>query len=185
MQGCQLKQIKRSPALCSMHTWCAHRLITLCHTHTHTKMHKAAIHKFPRSLVDAGKSDQIVYHLQSSTASRPLQMCLEVKERKRVKAEGKSRQGMWEKRLVISLLAKRCENGDQWEQAELQQHSGLSARWEQGEEQRGGRPALCYREKERQAELIALLTFIVTYRFPTNTNTSFSNKQPQRKDPWK
>lgn len=40
-------------------------------------------------------------------------MSLEVKERKRVKAEGKSRQGMREKRLVISLLAKRCESADQ------------------------------------------------------------------------
>lgn len=126
----------------------AHHAMHHTHWNAHTEMHKAAIQNFPCSLVDAGKSDQIVYHLQSSTASRPLQMCLEVKERKRVKAEGKSRQGMWEKRLVISLLAKRCESGDQWEQAELQQHSGLSARWEQGEEQRGGRPALCYRKKE-------------------------------------
>lgn len=35
MQGCQLKQIKRSPTLCSTHTRCAHRLITLCHTRAH------------------------------------------------------------------------------------------------------------------------------------------------------
>lgn len=35
--------------------------------HTHTEMHKAAIHNFPPLLVDAGKSDQILYHLQSST----------------------------------------------------------------------------------------------------------------------
>lgn len=35
--------------------------------HTHTEMHKAAIHNFPPLLVDAGKSDRILYHLQSST----------------------------------------------------------------------------------------------------------------------
>lgn len=116
MQGCQLKQIKLSPALHSKHTWCAHTLITPRHTqtYTHTQMHKAAIHNFPPLLVNAGKSDQILYHLQSGTA-KPGQckLCLEVKERKRVKAEGKSRQGMREKRLVISLLTKRCESGDQ------------------------------------------------------------------------
>lgn len=31
-------------------------------------MHKAAIHNFPPLLVDAGKSDQSLYHLHSSTA---------------------------------------------------------------------------------------------------------------------
>lgn len=31
-------------------------------------MHKAAIHKFPHLLVNAGKSDRILSHLQSSTA---------------------------------------------------------------------------------------------------------------------
>lgn len=38
------------------------------HTHKDTEMHKAAIHIFPPLLVDAGKSDQILYHSQSSTA---------------------------------------------------------------------------------------------------------------------
>lgn len=40
-------------------------------------------------------------------------MCLEVKERKRVKARGKLRLGMREKSLVISFLAKPCESGGQ------------------------------------------------------------------------
>ena len=160
MQGCQLKQIILSSALCSKHTWCAHTLITPRHTQVHTlthaEMHKAAIHNFPPLLIDAEKKNQIkacITYIRVQQ-SRPLQMCLEVKERKRVKARGKSRQGMREKRLVISLLAKRCESGDQWELAELQQHSGLSARWEQGEEQREGWPA-CYwgmRDRERQTD---------------------------------
>lgn len=67
MQGCQLKQIKRSPALRSKHTWCTHTLITPRHA-AHTEMHKAAIHNFPPLLVATGKSDQTLYRLQSSTA---------------------------------------------------------------------------------------------------------------------
>lgn len=138
IQGCQLKQIKLSPALRSEHTHGAHtrrsrhatHKLTHKHTHKCTKQPFTTFHLFCSSQENLIKSRITYSRVQRG---RPLQMGLEVKDRKRVKAEGKSRQGMREKkRLVISLLAKRCERGDQWEPAELQQHSGLSARWEQG-----------------------------------------------------
>ncbi len=115
IQGCQLKQIKLSPALRSKHTWSTHTQITPCHTQTHT--HKCTMqpfttfHLFYSTRGNLIKS-RITYGREQQ--GRPLQMSLEVKDGKRVKAEGKSRQGMREKkRLVISLLVKRCERGDQ------------------------------------------------------------------------
>lgn len=77
-------------------------------THRCTKQPFTTLHLF-WSMQE--NHDRILSHLQSSTQqSRPLQMSLEVKEGKRVKAVGKSRQGTREERLVISLLAKRCES---------------------------------------------------------------------------
>lgn len=66
MQGCQLKQIKLSPALRSKHTWCTHThsLITPHHTHS-TKQPFTTFHLFWST---QGKSDQILYRLQWSTA---------------------------------------------------------------------------------------------------------------------
>ena len=67
MQGCQLKQIKLSPAPRSKHTWCAHTLITP-HKHKCTKQPFTTFHLFWWT---QEKSDQILYHLQSRAVKEP------------------------------------------------------------------------------------------------------------------
>lgn len=114
-------------------------------TNTHTPRHTTD-KQHVQSTLSVWKSNQTPYHLQLSTA-QPDVANLFKRESKR---ERERKQRELEGRVVISLSQKRCVCGDQWEWAELQQHSGPSARWMGGVEPRRGRPGWLTATRERE-----------------------------------
>lgn len=120
-------------------------------------MHKAAIHNFKHLLVNAGKFDQILCHLQSSTAKPAIANVFRGERKQETESRGEVEAG--QKGEEVSHFPS-CEAV--WEWGPMRVCRVAATFWAERQVRAGGgatRRLTCMlleEEKERQAELITL-----------------------------